>query len=86
MKISQREARRLQKRIIELEAVIDQQRGSWNNEWPGGVHVDTVKVNDIEYGIANTARKLGHAVVVVPREAQNKTHEFLVYACVLPKS
>ena len=65
-KISQREARRLKRRVDELEKVIKAQRNSWVSDWPGGVHIATVHLGfDAmrESAKIATARKLGHAVV-----------------------
>lgn len=80
-KISQREARSLKKRVAELEAVLQRQRAAYATQWPGGTHVDTMTVKSEEFHIVHTARKLGHAVVLVPSEYP-KLH---VYACPLPK-
>lgn len=80
-KISQREARRLKKRVDELEGVLDKMNNSWVGEWPRGCHLDTITVKSEEFHIVRTARKLGHAVVLVPSEYP-KLH---VYGCPLPK-
>lgn len=79
-KISQREARTLKKRVIELEATLQKQRGRWASEWPGGTHIDTINVQPVEWHIVSTARLLGHAVVVVPGDMP-KLH---VYGIRLP--
>ena len=42
--ISQREARKLQKRVRELEEAESLRRANWRSEWPGGVNVDTIEV------------------------------------------
>lgn len=82
MKISQREAKRLRARVLDLESAAAKRLNAWSHEWPGGVNVDTVSVKPTEFHIASTARKLGHAVVVVPRLSGND-YQFLVYACPL---
>lgn len=64
MKISQREARRLRKRVESLERVIEGQRRSWSAEFPHGVHIATVTVTAADAAAIFTARKLGHAVVL----------------------
>lgn len=81
--ISQREARRLQQRVAKLENQLDMQRANWSNDWPGGINIDTMTVKEAEFSIADTARKLGHAVVVIPR-ANGSNYEFLIYALALP--
>lgn len=66
MKISQREAHRLKKRVDFLE---DQERGrnkAWSSDYPGGVHLDTLTVSGEAWWVVNTAVKLGHAVVLKP--------------------
>jgi hypothetical protein len=65
--ISQREARRLKKRVDQLEGVLRSQRASWGHVYPGGVNIATVTFAP-EHTILTairTARKLDHAVVVV---------------------
>ena len=64
--ISQREARRLRKRVEQLEAEESARRARWAAEYPGGVLLDTIHVNVAEWWIVQTARNLGHAVVVMP--------------------
>ncbi len=65
MKISQREARRLKKRVDELETVLNEQRRSWVSDWPGGVHIASVSwaAPDATCARIKVARQLGHAVV-----------------------
>jgi hypothetical protein len=67
--ISQREARRLRKRVEELANEIDQRRNAWAADYVGGVHLGTLVLGDdpgaIElFGQIKGARKLRHAVVV----------------------
>ena len=69
--ISQREARRLQRRVESLE---QRQRYLAVTSCPG-TPIDTISVGDPEYHIAVTARKLGFAVLVVPG-ALNKLHVY----------
>jgi hypothetical protein len=80
-RISQREARSLKKRVTELEAQLSKQHNQWTHEWPGSAHIDTMTVKSEEWHIATTARKLGHAVVIVPAEHP----KLKVYGCPLPK-
>ena len=79
--ISQREARRLWKRLGELEHERDLQRNAWASEYPGGVNIDTFDVDATTHARILTARKLGHAVVVT---AHGK-FELRLYALPLPK-
>jgi hypothetical protein len=64
MKISQREAQRLRKRVTELESERNAQHRAWSSDFPGGTAIDTITVSDTEWWIVKTARRLGHAVVV----------------------
>lgn len=80
-KISQREARSLKKRVAELEGKLSNQHNRWAGQWPGGTHIDTIAVQPAEWHIVNTARLLGHAVVVIPSEMP-KLH---IYGCPLSK-
>jgi hypothetical protein len=67
MKISQREARRLRKRVSELEADELSRRRQWATEWPGGTTIaSTSWSKDAAVPVAiRTARCLGHAVVAL---------------------
>lgn len=65
-KISQREARRLRKRVTELEDRDAARRRAWSHDYVGGTQIGGVKWDkDESRPVAiRTARKLGHAVVV----------------------
>lgn len=77
MKISQREARALKKRVAELEDAEYRRRSAWVSQYPGGAYLKSMAINEIEWNIVRTARKLKHAVVVI--ESQN-TYELHLYA------
>jgi len=79
--ISQREARRLRRRVQELEAELQTQRSTWSREWPGGVHLCNLEVSLVDYARLETARKLDHAVVVTL-----SGREVRMYALPLPKA
>lgn len=64
MKISQREARRLQQQVARLENQMDNQRNAWSQAWPGGVHLGSSSPSIELTSAIKTARKLRHAVVV----------------------
>ena len=64
--ISQREARRLRKRVAELEARETGRNRRWATDYPGGVCIATFNVSSPGWHIVRTAKVLGHAVVVVP--------------------
>lgn len=65
MTISQREARRLRKRVEELEGLIERERCNFSAEYVGGVHIGTFEWTESDNRCAaiHTARRLGHAVV-----------------------
>jgi hypothetical protein len=69
-KISQREARRLRKRVEELERADNSRRNRWSADWPGGTNICTAKweSNDRVPVTINTARALRHAVIVTAKE------------------
>lgn len=65
--ISQREARELRRRVAELEMERVQMFADWVRDYPNGVHIASIRdapVTVITVAKINTARRLGHAVVV----------------------
>jgi hypothetical protein len=72
MNISQREARRLRKRVAELEQMIDGRNKRWAREYPGGVGLGWINVDAIAVAQVRTARLLGHAVVVIASDPADK--------------
>lgn len=80
--ISQREARRLRKRVIELEDILDRERNRWATGWrPGWVNIETLLFSDASFAKVDISRKLGHAVVCVPSEG----NKVMLYADRLDK-
>lgn len=71
MKISQREARALKRRVLQLEQIEERRRAVWSREYPGGTHIAS-EPNSNHYARAAiaTARKLGHAVVAIERDTE----------------
>ena len=68
MKISQREARRLQKRVAALEYTLNKQRQSYASDWGADwVHLESLTLSDASFAKVNTARRLSHAVIVLPQ-------------------
>jgi hypothetical protein len=68
--ISQREARRLKKRVRELEERIRMQNVRWASEWPGGVEIASfTDVGELVSAEIRTARLLGHAAVCTVNQA-----------------
>jgi hypothetical protein len=64
--ISQREARRLRKRVTILEDIIERQRRDYSQDWFGGVDIGRYEFTTVAIPeIVRTARRLGHAVVAV---------------------
>ena len=64
MKISQREARRLKKRVRVLEGILQGQRARWSGDWPGGVEIASFQdTGELVSAEIRTARALHHAVV-----------------------
>lgn len=78
--ISQREARRLKKRVDELEEAIRAQRRRWAN-WPGGTLLGSIqRERDWLSGRLEGVRALEHAIVCIPME----DGRISFYACPLP--
>ena len=63
-KISQEEARRLQKRVEELELLRRKERASWVSEYPRGIHLGNWEPDPWFFATIKTARRLSHPVVV----------------------
>jgi hypothetical protein len=63
MKISQREARRLRKRVQELERQEEVRRRTWSREYPGGTNFHSFDLDDVSTATVATAQALGHAIV-----------------------
>jgi hypothetical protein len=70
--ISQREARRLKKRVVELEEQKRHLYRNWGSEYPDGQILDTIEVSEVEWFICRTATKLGHPLVVRPDSSERK--------------
>lgn len=64
-KISQREARRLRKRVAELQGVLNSERRVWGPAFIGGADIGRAQwAAGAAIPVAvRTARKLGHAVI-----------------------
>lgn len=79
MNISQREAHRLQKRVSELQDIVERQRRHWVKDYPGGVHLGTIAMEERGYlvGRIEAARMLGHAVVLTSQNT--KTSKSTLY-------
>lgn len=68
-KISQREARKLRKRVHELEELENARRSLWTRVYPGGVNIGrTQAAEPLLHSAIATARKLDHAVVVTTED------------------
>ncbi len=67
MKISQREARRLKKRVEKLEEMERDRRKAWVSDWPGGQELCNCKFDPsgIVPNSIRVARRLGHAVIAL---------------------
>lgn len=68
--ISQNEARRLRKRVRELETERRMAHNSWVQEYPGGMHLGSIK-GDWLAGHVQLARRLRHAVVATANDSQS---------------
>lgn len=76
-KISQREARRLQKELARLENRLERMYNAYAREWPGGVHIASSTLHSVTAAKIKTARRLGFAVVVT---MSDNSDDVLFYA------
>jgi len=78
MKISQREAHRLKKRVAQLESERRNMRNAWASEWRGGwINIERLAFGVESFAKIITARKLGHAVILLP---EGNGTNVLIYA------
>ena len=77
-KITQMEARRLKRRVAQLEQMIADERRHWGASYPGGVNIGTFEMTTENhvYSAIHTASLLNHAVVCV----SDSHRKFRVYA------
>ena len=64
LKISQREARRLRKRVQQLEREQVERTRRWSKEYPGGVHIQTWTPSEVDAEACRVASALRYALVV----------------------
>lgn len=74
-KISQKEARRLQRRVAELEELRRKERSEYTREYPNGIHLLNWEPNAWVFASVKTARRLG-APVMVTHDPDDKTLHF----------
>ena len=79
MKISQREARELRRKVAALEGREAARFSRWSSDYPGGTHFATVTLDDVTAARLRTARTLGHAVVAIP-QSDNRLYYFALPA------
>lgn len=81
-KISQREARRLRKEVMRLNAVLSKQQNDWSEDWPGGTHICTIfQLPELVMASIRTARRLNHAVVVVDVRDEVNVYALPISSC-----
>lgn len=81
-KISQVEAWSLHHQVKQLKRDQERMRNRWNQEWAEGwINIDSFLLSDAQFARLDTARRLGHAVVMVPSSRGN---EVRLYADRLP--
>lgn len=61
--ISQREARRLQKRVAQLESDQEIRLPHWRDAYPGGVNIETLMLGEISAAKLDVATRLGFVIV-----------------------
>lgn len=63
-RITQREAQALRQRVAILEQREDDRRNQWVRDYPGGTHLCSIVIGDVDAARVRVARLLEHAVVV----------------------
>jgi hypothetical protein len=74
-KISQREARRLRKRVAELMTERATLQNWFANPPPGTVHLASLPLDKTTYAVLNTARKFGVLLVLKPDAVGHESAE-----------
>lgn len=75
--ISQAAARRLQRRVKELEVTISDMRNRYAQKYPGGTHVETLGLTDDEINVLRTCVKLNHTLIA---KFNGDTYQLMIYA------
>lgn len=76
-RISQRQARANAKELEALQRDNRSRMARWGADWPGGVHLETLILHEIDAARIDTARALGRAIVLRPEGRDNR---YMVYA------
>jgi len=63
-RITQREAQSLRQRVAFLEQMEGDRRNTWVKDYPGGTHICSIVIGDVDAARVRIARLLEHAVVV----------------------
>ena len=65
--ITQAEGRRLRRQVKALQAARITQRNEWRSDWKADwISIDYIELTPISVARLQTARKLGHALILVP--------------------
>lgn len=83
--ISQREAQKLLKRNLQLERELAEQRRGWSSDWPSSTAIDGWTLCEAQYARVETARRLKHAVVIVPQGRTGDVFRVGIFACEIAK-
>ena len=68
MKISQREAQELKRRVAQLEEREQSRFSRWSTDYPNGVHIWSMVISEKASAAFVVARRLQHAIVCVPQD------------------
>lgn len=63
MKISQREARRIKKRLADMEEAERRRYSKWCSDFPGGTHMQSLTLSEIPAATLNATSRLGFVMV-----------------------
>ena len=78
-RISQRQAIAWRNELQALKRRNELCASTWTHDYPGGVHIESVRLDATEVKIIMTARKLGFSIVCgAPRESDSYTQLYAV--------
>lgn len=77
MRISQREAQRLRRRVAELESQLSMRMTQWGTDMPSWTAIGREEATPVLHQAIRTARQLKHAVVSV----ESSDNQIVYFAC-----
>jgi len=76
-KISQIDSINYRNRMLAAEKKLRDQKNRWSSDWQNSwINIESLTLSDASFAKIDTARKLGHAVIILP----GNRNEILIYA------